>query len=117
MNPIRSQTRRHFLRGVALAAATGVKFGRAASALATSRKPTDIRIERVRFRFEDVVYRSAVKFAGALMDRATLITVECDVRTRSGKVASGVALMPFNHIFSYPSKRLTNDAKNDAMKA
>jgi hypothetical protein len=25
--------------------------------------------------------------------------------------------MPFNHTFSFPSKKLTNEAKNEAMKA
>jgi len=114
-----SSNRREFLRN--LAGATGslvvTKLGGAASVLSASRKPTDIRVERVTFGFEDFLYRSPVKFAGALMDRATILNVECLVKTRSGKVATGVGAMPFNHIFSYPSKTMTNEAKNNAMKA
>jgi L-alanine-DL-glutamate epimerase-like enolase superfamily enzyme len=85
--------------------------------LSASRKPTDIRVERVSIGFEDFLYRSPVKFAGALMDRATILNVECEVRTRGGKNATGVGSMPFNHIFSYPSKTMTHEAKNSAMKA
>jgi L-alanine-DL-glutamate epimerase-like enolase superfamily enzyme len=51
------------------------------------------------------------------MDRATLLTVECSVQTRAGKVATGIASMPFNHIFSYPSKAMSHEAKNSAMKS
>jgi L-alanine-DL-glutamate epimerase-like enolase superfamily enzyme len=58
-----------------------------------------------------------VKFAGAIMDRATVITVECTVQTAAGKSAVGVGVMPFNHIFSYPSRRMSFEAKNEAMKA
>ena len=65
-------TRRSFLTAAAMAAVAGVgsRLGRAASVLSASRKPTDIRIERVTFGFEDHLYRSPVKFAGALMDPA-----------------------------------------------
>jgi L-alanine-DL-glutamate epimerase-like enolase superfamily enzyme len=115
----RSQlVRRTFLK-LAASAAVGsvVTPARAASVVTATRKSTDIRIERVTFSFEDFLYRSPVKFAGALMDRATVLTVECVVRTRAGKVATGAGAMPFNHIFSYPSKTMTHDAKNSAMKA
>src|SRR5215204_5009836 len=95
--------RRAFLK-MAGSAAVGLLAGRgqAAPLLSANRKPTDIRIEQVTFAFEDFLYRSPVKFAGALMDRATVLTVECTVRSRSGKVAKGTGAMPFNHIFSYP---------------
>ena len=46
-----------------------------------------------------------------------MVTVKCSVRTAGGKVASGFGSMPFNHTFSFPSKKLTNETKNDAMKA
>src|SRR5262245_10552021 len=91
--------------------------GHAASVLTASRKPTDIRVESVRISFENFLYRSPVKFAGALMDRATVLTVECQVRTRSGKIGTGVGAMPFNHIFSYPSRTMTHEEKDRAMQA
>lgn len=119
MNPAaRPSSRRAFLKtlgGAAVAAGSGAGF--AAAVPKVSHKPTDIRIERVTFGFEDFLYRSPVKFAGALMDRATLLTVHCEVRTRNGKVATGAGAMPFNHIFSYPSKTMSHEAKNSAMKA
>jgi L-alanine-DL-glutamate epimerase-like enolase superfamily enzyme len=90
---------------------------RGAPAVLPTRKPTDIRIEDVTFSFEDFNYRSPLKFAGALMDRATVLTVVCTVRTRAGGRARGTGAMPFNHIFSYPSKTMSHDAKNAAMKA
>jgi L-alanine-DL-glutamate epimerase-like enolase superfamily enzyme len=96
-------------------AATGLLRG--ANVISLSRKLTDIRVERVRISFEDFLYRSPVKFAGALMDRATILNVECTVKTRRGDIATGIGAMPFNHIFSYPSKTMTNDEKNEAMKA
>ena len=112
-------TRRHFLK-TAGAAVSGICASHLFASVATvvgRRKNTDIRIERVSFHFDDFVYRAPVKFAGAVMDRATLLTVECAVSTAGGKSATGVGYMPFNHIFSYPSKTMSHDAKNSAMKA
>src|SRR4051812_20771209 len=54
------------------------------------KEPTDIQVTEVSFTFEDFKYRAPVKFAGAIMDRATVITVECAVRTSNGKTAKGV---------------------------
>src|SRR5262245_12638678 len=85
--------------------------------ISRGRKKTDIRIEHVNFDFDEQVYRAPVAFAGAVMDRATLMTVRCSVRAADGNVASGFGTMPFNHIFSFPSKRLSDETKNNAMKA
>jgi L-alanine-DL-glutamate epimerase-like enolase superfamily enzyme len=88
----------------------GVSSGRA-------KKATDIRVEHIAHRYEDYVFRAPVGFAGAVVKRATIVNVSCSVRTRSGRVASGFGSMPFNHTFSFPSKTLPDDTKNDAMKA
>ncbi|HUS37012.1 MAG TPA: enolase C-terminal domain-like protein, partial [Verrucomicrobiae bacterium] len=82
-----------------------------------AKNSADIRIEDVSFSFEDFIFRAPVGFAGTVMDRATLITVQVHVRTRAGKVGSGFGTIPFNHVFSFPSKHLSNVQKNDAMKA
>src|SRR5204863_7161468 len=58
-----------------------------------------------------------VGFAGAVVKRATLVTVRCSVRTRAGNVTTGFGSMPFNHTFSFPFKTLPDDTKNEAMKA
>lgn len=111
-------TRRSFLSrtGTLAAGLAAPRALGAAAVLAGRGKKTDIRIERVRFSFEDFAYRAPVKFAGDVMDRATLLTVECGVRTAGGKSATGFGYMPFNHIFSFPAKTLTHAAKNEAMK-
>ena len=81
------------------------------------RKMSDIRIEHVSLGYDEHVFRAPVGFAGAVVDRATMVTVRCSVRTAGGKVASGFGSMPFNHTFSFPSKKLTGEIKNNAMKA
>src|SRR3989454_2109393 len=84
---------------------------------AGSRKKSDIRIDHISFGYDEYIFRAPVGFAGAVVDRATMVTVRCSVRTAGGKFAGGFGSMPFNHIFSFPSKKLTNQTKNDAMKA
>ncbi len=122
LNPMTNSmpmNRRAFLqKSAALGGAvlTAPVWGGVAVVAGRGRK-TDVRIEEVSLSFTEFVYRAPVKFAGAIMDRATLLTVQCRVSTREGKTASGAGYMPFNHIFSYPSKTLTHEAKNNAMKA
>jgi L-alanine-DL-glutamate epimerase-like enolase superfamily enzyme len=124
-NPARAIGRREFLRQSSAAVIGAAAAGGLAGC--TSIQPrrhdaTDIKVTDVTFRFEDYLYRAPVKFAGAIMDRATVITVECTVstadrRSADGKSARGIGVMPFNHIFSWPSKTMSFAAKNDAMKA
>ena len=116
---MRHYTRRKFVKnvgaragGVVAASLSGIGFLSAAS-----RKKSDIRIDSLSFGYDEHVYRAPVGFAGAVMDRATLITVRCAVRTAGGKVASGFGSIPFNHTFSFPSKRMSPETKNEAMKA
>lgn len=84
---------------------------------AASRKKSDIRIDDISFSYDEHVFRAPVGFAGAVVDRATMVTVRCSVETAGGTAAKGFGSMPFNHTFSFPSKKLTKEAKNDAMKA
>src|SRR5439155_19506524 len=90
--------------------------GRIGILSAASRKKSDIRIENISIGYEEHVYRAPVGFAGAVMDRATLATVRCSVRTAGGKLASGFGSIPFNHTFSFPSKKMSPETKNEAMK-
>ena len=46
-----------------------------------------------------------------------MATVRCSVRTAGGSVARGFGTIPFNHVFSFPSKSMTKEIKNEAMKA
>jgi hypothetical protein len=113
-------TRRKFLRSTGALAGWVVWTSHAGGIgilSAASRKKSDVRIEHISFGYDEDIFRAPVGFAGAVVDRATRVTVKCSVRTAGGKVAHGFGSMPFNHTFSFPSKKLTNEAKNDAMKA
>jgi L-alanine-DL-glutamate epimerase-like enolase superfamily enzyme len=80
-------------------------------------KPTDIRIESVRFGYEDFRYRTPIKFGGVASDRVTLLNVECAVRTRGGQAARGFGSMPLGNVWSFPSRVLSYDQTLAAMKA
>src|SRR5437868_7003103 len=80
-------------------------------------RATDIHIEDVRYRYEDFVYRTPIKFGGMAIDRATILNVECVVRTVGGRVAKGFGSMPLGNVWSFPSRVLSYDATLAAMKA
>ena len=79
-------------------------------------KQTSIRIEEVSFSFEDIRYRSPYKFGGVAVDRATLLNVQCTVRTRNGKTAKGFGSMPLGNVWAFPSRTLPYDGTLAAMK-
>src|SRR5256886_14756150 len=113
-------TRRKFLKSVGAFAGSSVASsltGGIGTLSAASRKKSDIRIDHISFGYDEHIFRAPVGFAGAVVDRATMVTVRCSVRTEGGKVASGFGSMPFNHTSSFPSRKMTNETKNDAMKA
>jgi len=118
--PMNKTTRRGFVKaaaGVAGAAcAAGSGRGTAMFAAGTN-KQSDVRVEGVSYSFQEHVFRTPLKFARAVVDRMTVITVECKVRTASGKTATGFGTLPLNYTFSYPSRKLSHDARLGAMKA
>src|SRR5262249_24695136 len=61
--------------------------------LLASKKKTDIRIENISSSYEDYLYRTPIKFGGSVVDRATLLNVNCTVRTAGGQVAKGFGSM------------------------
>jgi L-alanine-DL-glutamate epimerase-like enolase superfamily enzyme len=83
---------------------------------AVERKQSDVRIESVTYRYEEHRFRTPLKFARAVVDRLTMLTAECKVRTESGKEATGFGVLPLNYTFTYPSKNLTPDARLDAIR-
>jgi L-alanine-DL-glutamate epimerase-like enolase superfamily enzyme len=86
-------TRRDVLR----AAACGPFIARGAAA-------RRIRVESVRFDYEDYRYRTPIKFGGVALDRATILNVHCAVREAGGKTARGFGSMPLGNIWAWPSK-------------
>ena len=85
--------------------------------LAAAGKPTDIRVEEIRVGYEDYLYRTPIKFGGTVLNKVTLLNVDCVVRNRSGKTAKGFGSMPLGNVWSYPSKTMTYEQTLGAMKA
>jgi L-alanine-DL-glutamate epimerase-like enolase superfamily enzyme len=79
-------------------------------------KATDIRIEDVRYSYEDFHYRTPIKFGGTALDRVTIVNVDITVRTAAGKTGRGFGSMPLGNVWSFPSKSLTYDQTLAAMK-
>jgi len=105
-------TRRSFLRSTLYA-------GTASPALfhiLRAAKPTDIQVEHISFSYQDYLYRTPIKFGGHEVDRATLLNVDCTIRTRDGKVAKGFGSMPMGNVWSFPSKTMAYDRTLGAMK-
>jgi L-alanine-DL-glutamate epimerase-like enolase superfamily enzyme len=80
-------------------------------------RAADIRVEEVRFEFEEYRYRTPIKFGGIASDRATLLNVRCLVRTHDGRVAKGFGSMPLGNVWAFPSRALSYDQTLVAMKA
>jgi L-alanine-DL-glutamate epimerase-like enolase superfamily enzyme len=112
-------TRRRFVRHVSAVTggicAAGVTGG--PLVWAADRKASDVRIERVDHGYEEYVFRVPLKFARAVVDRQTLLTVRCTVRTAAGKVATGFGTLPLNYTFSFPSRTVSPHDRLGAMKA
>ncbi len=108
-----SSTRRNFLRSALCAgAASPTLFN-----ILRAAKPTDIQIDYISFSYQDYLYRTPIKFGGHEVDRATLLNVDCTIRTRDGKVSKGFGSMPMGNVWSFPSKTMGYDQTLAAMKA
>jgi L-alanine-DL-glutamate epimerase-like enolase superfamily enzyme len=79
-------------------------------------KPTDIRVEAMRYEYEDYALRVPIKFGVSIIYRISIINVHCSVRTRTGKVSSGFGSMPLGNVWSFPSHRLSHEMTLDVMK-
>jgi len=88
----------------------------AAPALCLAGKPTDARVESIDFSYEDYKYRAPLKFGGAIVDRVTLLNVNCTLRTRNGRTAKGFGSMPMGNIWAFPSATMGYDRTLGAMK-
>jgi L-alanine-DL-glutamate epimerase-like enolase superfamily enzyme len=78
--------------------------------------PNDMRVTQVRASYEDFLYRTPIKFGGNVVDRVTLLNVNCMVRGRTGKTAEGFGSMPMGNVWSWPSHKLNYAQTLDAMK-
>ena len=108
--PLSALSRRRFLGGCAGAAV-------AAPAILASAPATDIQVVEIKPSYEDYRYRTPIKFGGNVVDRVTLLNVQCTVRGRNGKTAQGFGSMPMGNVWSFPSKKLTYDQTLQAMRS
>ena len=56
-------------------------------------------------------------FGGSLVDRVTLLNVDCTVRTPDGRRAKGFGSMPMGNIWAFPSRTLSYEQTLNTMKA
>ena len=78
---------------------------------------TDVHIDEVRFSYEEHQYRTALKFGGVAVTRATLLNVDLAVESALGDVADGFGSMPLGNIWAFPSRVLGYEQTLGAMKA
>jgi L-alanine-DL-glutamate epimerase-like enolase superfamily enzyme len=79
-------------------------------------RKTDIRVEDISISYEEYKYRAPIKFGGHVVDRATLLNVNCSVKTGDGRAAKGFGSMPLGNIWSFPSKTMSYETTLGAMQ-
>ena len=84
--------------------------------LLATQRATDVRIEDITYNFEDFTYRTPIKFGGTVVDKVTLLNVNCVVKTAAGKTAKGFSSMPLGNVWSFPSKTMAYEKTLNAMK-
>ncbi len=113
----KQSTRRTWLQSGG-AAAAGIICGmpECFNVLSAAVRKSDIRVEHVSISYEEYKYRTPIKFGGHAVDRATILNVNCSVRTGGGRNARGFGSMPLGNIWSFPSNTLSYDTTLNAMK-
>ena len=76
---------------------------------------TDIRLTEVRSEYEQIDYRSPIKFGGRVVNDVVLFNVQVDVETGSGKRATGFGSMPVGNVWAWPSLVVDTPQTLDAM--
>jgi L-alanine-DL-glutamate epimerase-like enolase superfamily enzyme len=79
-------------------------------------RDTDVRIDEITYAYEDYNYRTPIKFGGAVVDKVTLLNVDCRISNRAGKSAKGFGSMPLGNVWAFPSKTMPYEKTLDAMK-
>jgi L-alanine-DL-glutamate epimerase-like enolase superfamily enzyme len=108
------RTRRSLLKRSVVAAAS---ISGGFSILRAAVPKTDIRVEDISTAYQEYKYRTPIKFGGHVVDRATILNVNCAVRTGDGRPAKGFGSMPLGNIWSFPSNVLSYETTLGAMQA
>lgn len=111
----RKLTRRTLLRSVALSPFIG-QHNRVTGGKRSGPKPGDVRVEDIAYSYEEFLYRTPYQFGGRVVDRVTLLNVNCRLRSIDGRSAQGFASMPLGNAWAFPSKVMSYDVTLTAMK-
>jgi L-alanine-DL-glutamate epimerase-like enolase superfamily enzyme len=90
--------------------------GSGLTVLSAASRGRQVRVEEISFSYEDYLYRTPIKFGGNVVDRVTVLNVNCALRGADGRVSKGFGSMPLGNIWSFPSKVLSYDDTLAAMK-
>jgi len=85
-------------------------------AIHASAKTIEVRVKEIRSSYEDFLYRTPIKFGGNVVDRVTMLNVNCIIEDGMGKAAKGFSAMSMGNVWSFPSKVLSYDETLGAMK-
>jgi len=101
-----NSSRRSFAKSLAVSAGLAPWLGSCAgSPSVATPNPRDVRIDEVRFEYEDHNYRFPHVFGGFSTDRATLLNVHCRVSDRQGRSAQGFGSMTMGNVWSWKTQR------------
>jgi L-alanine-DL-glutamate epimerase-like enolase superfamily enzyme len=81
-----------------------------------SPKPSAILVREVTFGYEDYTYRTPIKFGGTVLDRVTILNVNCAIEAPGGRVSRGFGSMPLSNVWAYPSRMMPYETTLGAMK-
>ena len=79
-------------------------------------KTTDMRVLEVSTSYDDFTFRAPMKFGGMILEKVTLLNVECDVVLRSGRTARGFGSMPLSNTWAFRSQVMNYDQTFAAMR-
>ncbi len=80
-------------------------------------KPAGIRVKEVGCTYEDYTYRTPIKFGGTVLDRATILNVDCLIEADNGRTAKGFGSMPLSNVWAFPSKTMPYETTLGGMKS
>ncbi len=84
--------------------------------LAVFAKTTGVHVKEVRTSYEDFLYRTPIKFGGNVVDRVTMLNVDCVIEDASGRAQKGYSAMSMGNVWSFPSKVHSYAETLEAMK-
>jgi L-alanine-DL-glutamate epimerase-like enolase superfamily enzyme len=86
-------------------------------AIHASAKSIEVKVKDIRASYEDFLYRTPIKFGGNIVDKVTMLNVNCVVEDGLGRSQKGFSAMSMGNVWSWPSKQLNYNDTLAAMKS